>query len=1159
MNQLIRTTLVGMLQIVALAFALQTGPPPPLPERTHRPDRVDPGLHGGLLQDTFLAGDPSAVTPFPMSFSAGSFKGDVTPDGRLAVGYREYETGLSFCDRKAGLFVSLVRSENVVRGPVGELNFFEGLLDPATGTGGSQFAIQPTSESFLVEDTPRTIELANGSRVLDLDYLPHPRRMHPLSIALAPRAGIAPGHGANPYRSDANGNFDEHGGFLTYDLWLVCSHFYADPGADAATGAGTYFMWSDDCDGFVRDPAVSAAGRIDSKLGCRDLLVTVDERGSEAAVHSASIGVFELLELDAPLGLGSAIEGTEPTVTADGRLLVYHGDAGGNGLKNQKATYVYNPSPCSALGWEPPRSIAAMHFEEDDDFKERYPLAKYPIQDFNQFGNAVVLEGSEFWGPYPWISKDGSFMTCMHTRPFVENASGLMQVGAAYRSSLVAFGDITRGFVKRIDDTGCNPTRYGGRMDWPLGPGDTPMAAETAGGARDSQMKLAFSVGLAPGLWRAFGTRHTEVPASPHDLRIPVLPMWIPATRMYGEARFEEADGHYRLYLACNEALSQDSAFSLARSLDPTRTPDTSGRATRARCKLEGGAAFPHEHLVEALFPNSNDPQAVHQAAEELRYRISPFGVPSHENIGFRGQAILFPEGGSISVSSLDPHSATEPAAATLQAFCKVLPGWDETGGSLGLIDDGGQLDLRLCPDGSFEGRVHARLAAGGPPVVATVRTRAAALEAQPTPFEPALGWRHVAVTFDGDVGGESLLRIYLEGLLEEEIRIPATTLLEPGSTGVRIGPGASNGMGSTVNPLLVLDEVALSDVARTEGEIRRDAHVAPKRPHVPLPLDVPLDVGLDRRDTFWPADVVYSPAVAQLGRELFHSPLLSAPGVGRSCASCHQPSSALAFTDGLTLAQDIRGDDLRFNSPTTLNAGFGLRKLFEGGAESLEDQVTRPLVASVAHGSEMGVQTIEDVVSRLNGYPVVVGCFQAAFGGDATESRIADALSMYLRVLQSGDSPMDRFENSPSVSSPIGHVEILPGVLKGRALFVGKARCVTCHTGSNFSDGDFHNVGSLAPNAELTGLAQTTGRNADDGKLKTPSLRNLGKTAPYFHDGSRATLREVVEHYAEELFDFTAHDGELDRALFPIALTPAEIDDLVLFLTSLDDSDFPN
>src|SRR5690606_8442491 len=125
-------------------------------------------------------------------------------------------------------------------------------LDPQTGTGGSHFTMAPVSDSVQVEPCPRTVDDSSEPHaLLDLSFLPHPRMMHPLTIALKPRNGVNEGFGANPWPSDANGTYDEHGGYTTYDLWVVTAHFYAGVNANALTGAGTRFTWSETCQAFV--------------------------------------------------------------------------------------------------------------------------------------------------------------------------------------------------------------------------------------------------------------------------------------------------------------------------------------------------------------------------------------------------------------------------------------------------------------------------------------------------------------------------------------------------------------------------------------------------------------------------------------------------------------------------------------------------------------------------------------------------------------------------------------------------------------------------------------------------------------------------------------------------------------------------------------------
>jgi cytochrome c peroxidase len=294
---------------------------------------------------------------------------------------------------------------------------------------------------------------------------------------------------------------------------------------------------------------------------------------------------------------------------------------------------------------------------------------------------------------------------------------------------------------------------------------------------------------------------------------------------------------------------------------------------------------------------------------------------------------------------------------------------------------------------------------------------------------------------------------------------------------------------------------------------------------------DIPLGLDANRPA---PKDNPLTDAKVRLGRRLFFDPILSANGTV-SCASCHDPAHGLAGR--VRLAIGIKGRENHRNAPSLWNRAYGTAFFWDGRESTLEAQALGPIESS----TEMG-GTVEGAVERLRAHKEYPKLFEAAFSENVTANNLAKSLASFERVLLSGNSRVDRFR--------AGQVQSLSDSERhGLWLYESRGGCWRCHSGPNFSDESFHNTGVswYQPPIDL-GRFTVTKKEPDRGRFKTPTLRNVAHTAPYMHDGSLATLEDVV--------DFYNRGGNknpcLDESIVPLDLTPQDRKDLVAFLKAL-------
>jgi cytochrome c peroxidase len=292
------------------------------------------------------------------------------------------------------------------------------------------------------------------------------------------------------------------------------------------------------------------------------------------------------------------------------------------------------------------------------------------------------------------------------------------------------------------------------------------------------------------------------------------------------------------------------------------------------------------------------------------------------------------------------------------------------------------------------------------------------------------------------------------------------------------------------------------------------------------------------------PADNPPTLETIALGRKLFYDKKLSRNNTV-SCASCHNPH--LGFTDGRQLSKGVGGMTGIRNAPTLLNAAYSSLQFWDGRGFSLEAQAAFP----IADPTEMN-QTHEVSVSKIRNDPAYKAEFVKAFGpGTITLGKIEKSLASFERTLLSGNSPFDQYQFGGNKKA------LTPAAIRGLTIFTDPKRgnCATCHTINEkyalFTDGKFHNTGAgVDGEGEFPDLGRynQTKLESDKGAFKTPTLRNVALSAPYMHDGSLKTLKDVVDFYVGG----GNSNPYLDKEIKAINLSGQDRADLVEFLRSL-------
>lgn len=281
------------------------------------------------------------------------------------------------------------------------------------------------------------------------------------------------------------------------------------------------------------------------------------------------------------------------------------------------------------------------------------------------------------------------------------------------------------------------------------------------------------------------------------------------------------------------------------------------------------------------------------------------------------------------------------------------------------------------------------------------------------------------------------------------------------------------------------------------------------------------------------PTENAQTDARVALGRMLFFDPRLSGSQF-LSCASCHNP--ALSYTDGLPKARGDGMKELGRRSPTVLNLAWSSSLFWDGRASSLEEQALGPITSPGE--MNMPLERLGPTVEAISGYKPL---FAAAYPGEGiTPQSVAKAIAAYERTLVSKPSRFDAWISGDTRA-------LTPAEIRGFVSFNTKARCSSCHSGWRLTDDGFYDIGLAGDDVGRGGVLPDIPEVKNT--FKTPTLRDVDRRYPYMHDGSAATLEEVVSYYNQ---GGTLHRPSTSPEIKPLGLSATEQAEIVAFLRTL-------
>ena len=301
-------------------------------------------------------------------------------------------------------------------------------------------------------------------------------------------------------------------------------------------------------------------------------------------------------------------------------------------------------------------------------------------------------------------------------------------------------------------------------------------------------------------------------------------------------------------------------------------------------------------------------------------------------------------------------------------------------------------------------------------------------------------------------------------------------------------------------------------------------------------PVTLPTIAGLEDPNTYVPAENPLTKEKIELGRAIFFDKRMSKDNT-IACASCHMAKKG--FADGMPVSTGIKGQKGGRSAPVSFNRVYSKAQFWDGRAATLEDQSIGPFTNPIEHG----FANHDEMVAKMKKMPGYRKLFQEVFGGEITIQDVGRAVASFQRTVLSGNSAVDKYDIGGDQNA------LSDSAKRGLELIRGKARCTRCHSGFNFTDEKFHNLGiGWDDNKVDLGRYMETKNPEDIGAFKTPTLREISRTAPYMHDGRFKTLEEVVKFYNQG----GVKNPHQDNTIIPLEMTDDEQQDLVAMLKSL-------
>ncbi len=907
----------------------------------------------------------------------------------------------------------------------------------------------------------------------------------------------------NPYKSDADGNFTPNGPFETYRCL-----FY-----QAAQITDTFNVYTNDA---WPDTALFHARYT-------GYVVVKNPRTASASIEKAeptsrAVPIY-------PTGDDQPINGFELSASLDGRLILWNGSPfysleAFQKTRNGTIVYSFNQDPMATTGWSKPRSISELYYHlgagtplepmvDGLKFSDRYPIAQQPLRSPD---GTVFGPGEYFPGGYPWLSFDATDFTASTVPLFKGGRRAGVIIAGKLTNWVVMHPDgplnLCRGNVTdRVDHF---PSRAVGEalLD----------AYNSKYSKQDWERIMLAPLGLTNSMWMPHVRGGGASDVYPHFrnrmFNIPILH----SSGLMSELPVGYAtDGGYLFRWSMNELLDYDRTalnksvnklvsgtawwhqIYLSAQHNPRKTGDLSGNVRNGVFVDGTGKAELTFERRDAVAAWQND------------------GVLNDQKEGVFGDSLFCTPEGRV-VGQGFPAAGFQPAVDrgefTVEFWVKINS-LDESRTSTDIATMNGRYWITIMEDRTVQAVFKGRDTSGNDAWFTALST---------TPLTDG-SWYHIAFRMK-----DQRLLLNIDGDLEADIagNMDNLTLADFSTAEGEIAEMRFGLLdwGTSVGELQI-DEVSVSLFGRSDSEIMDFAF---RDPVVSTDSSVPVPSDLSGLTVFTPAGSSFTAAKEALGERIFFDERLSRD-MTVSCATCHDPTFAFAAPFPTSLGVDGRTE---LNTPTVANLAFSNIFTWHGEFSSLEEQSENPVTSAI----EMDM-TFAEYLTRIAGDSAYQPLFTAAYGATPrTAKQLKEALSAYSRGVMSHDSPFDRDQLTDE--------ERL-----GKSLFFGRARCSSCHSGSNFTDNTLRNNGLDPTVTGNEGRMALTGVPQHRGQFKVPTLREISETAPYFHDGRFDTLEAVVEFYNDG-GDMEQGDNT-DPMIQPLGLSDTEVDAVVAYLGTLD------